>query len=308
MRVIGTATFVISLCLNAPSAWAQLPAAPSGEPGYDAPLPGDSEPAPEEQSAPQEEPADGEPLPGDTETPPEEQAESTFDEIVPDESATAGGTEGSLAFVLVMVIVLAGVGGAAWFFLKNRGRQTPALPQSPVEPAPTSRPVDARAAATPKVTSIFISYRREDSADISGRINDRLVERFGRNAVFKDVNSIPIGRDFRTHIRDAVGRCDALLVIIGRQWSEASANGKRRLDDPRDHLRIEVESALGRNIPVIPVLVQGAVMPEEEALPESLRPLAYRNAIPVRPDPDFDVDLERLIRGMEAQFGTPSAS
>jgi hypothetical protein len=203
----------------------------------------------------------------------------------------------------VVLIAVMALGGAGWFFLRNRDTSHPSAPpfESVNRPADQASTRTAPAAIAP---SIFISYRREDSADICGRISDRLIERFGRNAVFKDVDSIPIGRDFRTHLQEAVGRCDALLVIIGRQWSEASAHGKRRLDDPRDHLRIEVESALARSIPVIPVLVQGAPMPEEDTLPDSLKPLAFRNSIQVRPDPDFNVDLDRLIKGMEAQFGS----
>jgi hypothetical protein len=206
---------------------------------------------------------------------------------------------------LVVIGIIAASGAVVWILRKRSdGHRAgdPAPPRPHIAPERTSNPSAARSAATSKGTSIFISYRREDSADISGRISDRLVDRFGKNAVFKDVDSIPIGRDFRTHLQEAVGRCDALLAIIGKQWCDASVNGKRRLDDPRDHLRIELESALARNIPVIPVLVQGASMPEEEMLPESLRSLAYRHAIPVRPDPDFNVDLDRLMRGMEAQF------
>ena len=206
--------------------------------------------------------------------------------------------------VPILVMVLIAILGGTWLLSRNSSledsdRDDPEPPQPPRS--------DARSAVTSK-PSILISYRREDSADIAGRITDRLVDRFGKTAVFKDVDSIPFGRDFREHLQKAVGRCDALLVIIGKQWCDASTHGKRRLDDPRDHLRIEIESALARNIPVIPVLVQGASMPEEELLPESLRSLTYRNAVPVRPDPDFNIDLDRLMRGMEAQFANSSAA
>jgi hypothetical protein len=171
-------------------------------------------------------------------------------------------------------------------------------------PEPTPEPFSTRAGPPkPRQTSIFISYRREDSADITGRISDRLIQKFGRDAVFKDVESIPLGSDFRKHLKEAVGRCDVLVAVIGRKWTTIeNESGRRRLDDPRDHLRIEVESALERDIPVIPVLVQGAVVPDEDALPEPLRPLAYRNAQPVRPDPDFNHDLERLMSGIEAHI------
>jgi hypothetical protein len=91
-----------------------------------------------------------------------------------------------------------------------------------------------------------------------------------------------------------------LIAVIGDQWIErGSAMGKRRIDDSRDQLRIELEVALGRNIPVIPVLVRKASMPLEEELPPSLKSLAYRNGIQIRPDPDFNGDMDRLIKGIE---------
>jgi hypothetical protein len=152
--------------------------------------------------------------------------------------------------------------------------------------------------------SVFISYRRQDSADITGRIYDRLVERFGTPDVFKDVDTIPLGADFRKYLQESVSRCDVLLAIIGKNWLEASNDtGKRCLDDPRDYLRIEIETALQRVIPVIPVLAQGASMPREKDLPPSLQPFAYRNAIAVRPDPDFRADRDRLIKGIQTHLG-----
>jgi hypothetical protein len=151
--------------------------------------------------------------------------------------------------------------------------------------------------------TIFISYRRQDSGDITGRIYDRLVQRFGRETIFKDVDSIPPGVDFRIFMGDAVGQCNLLLAVIGRQWlSSQNESGARRLEDPRDFVRIEIESALQRDIPVIPLLVQGAAVPGENALPPSLQKLAYRNAIPIRPDPDFHSDVDRLIKSIELHF------
>jgi hypothetical protein len=155
------------------------------------------------------------------------------------------------------------------------------------------------------VTShIFISYRRSDSADITGRIYDRLIERFGKHPIFKDVDSIPLGLDFKDYLDEQVGKCNVLLAIIGDRWLDASdASGNRRLDDPSDFVKIEIESALQRNIPVIPLLVRGASMPNEENLPPSLRKLSYRNGIPIRPDPDFHRDMDRLIKALEGYVG-----
>jgi TIR domain-containing protein len=149
------------------------------------------------------------------------------------------------------------------------------------------------------MSKIFISYRRTDSADITGRMFDRLTRRFARDALFKDVDSIPLGIDFRKSISDAVQSCDVVLAVIGRNWLYAKDNqGNHRLSDPDDFVRIELEAGLARDIPVIPVLVGGADMPAMEALPHSLQPLVYRNAISVRPDPDFNADIRRLITAL----------
>ena len=114
------------------------------------------------------------------------------------------------------------------------------------------------------------------------------------------MDSIPLGIDFRQHLEGALGQCRVLLAILGDQWMGSEiAEGKRRIDDPRDHVRLELEVALSRNIPAIPVLVRKASIPAEDALPPSLRSLAYRNGIQVRPDPDFHGDIDRLIKGIE---------
>jgi hypothetical protein len=151
--------------------------------------------------------------------------------------------------------------------------------------------------------AVFISYRREDSADITGRIYDRLLQRLPKEAVFKDVDSIPLGIDFRQHLEKVLGQCDVVIAVIGDYWIQnKTLNARRRIDDPRDHLRMEIEMALNRDIPVIPVLVRNASMPSEEELPPSLRALAYRNGIPIRPDPDFHTDMDRLIKGIEVHL------
>jgi len=158
--------------------------------------------------------------------------------------------------------------------------------------------------STQHTNHIFISYRRSDSQDVTGRIYDRLISHFGKDAVFKDVDSIPFGVDFRKYLGDIVGRCSVLLVVIGDQWVQAMDNpiGNRRLDNPRDFVRIEIEAALQRGIPVVPLLVKGARMPSEDDLPSSLKELVYRNAALVRYDPDFHIDVNRLIKSLEAHL------
>jgi hypothetical protein len=147
--------------------------------------------------------------------------------------------------------------------------------------------------------TIFISYRREESAGHAGRIYDRLQEKFGKNRVFMDVSAIEPGVDFVEAIDRAVGSCAVLLVVIGRQWLEATdATGRRRLDDTRDFIRLEVGTALKRNIRVVPVLVQNAAMPGEDELPDDLKLLARRNAIEIN-DTHWDSDLRQLIETLE---------
>lgn len=151
---------------------------------------------------------------------------------------------------------------------------------------------------------IFISYRRSDSADITGRIYDRLVEEFGEDLIFKDVDSIPLGVDFKEYLDRKVGECRVVLAVIGDRWVDAAdETGNRRLEDPDDFVRIELESALARGIPVIPLLVRNARMPQEEDLPPGLRKLVFRNGVPIRPDPDFHRDMDRLIMALEEYVG-----
>jgi formylglycine-generating enzyme required for sulfatase activity len=153
------------------------------------------------------------------------------------------------------------------------------------------------------MSKVLISYRREDSAHVTGRIYDRLVQQFGRTAVFKDVDSIPLGIDFRTYLDQQVAKCDVFLAVIGRNWMKPQGQkGKSRLADPADFVRLEIEAALKRQIPVIPVLVEGASIPAVDRLPTSLQGLSYRNGIVVRPDPDFHRDMDRLIEHLRAQI------
>jgi hypothetical protein len=128
---------------------------------------------------------------------------------------------------------------------------------------------------TPSPFRIFLSYRREDSADAAGRLYDQLAVEFGEDNVFIDVDAIPAGVDFVTHINEAVARADVFVALIGRHWLDArNEGGGRRLDDENDFVRVELEAALHRGIPVIPALVQSAQSPSAAVLPNSLAKLA----------------------------------
>jgi len=153
------------------------------------------------------------------------------------------------------------------------------------------------------MSKILISYRREDSIDVTGRIHDRLVKDFGPGAVFMDVDSIPYGVDFRTYLDEQVSQCEVFLAVIGRDWLRGKERKWRsRLEDPGDFVRIEIESALKRRIPVIPVLVGGASVPPAQQLPASIQDLSYRHAIVIRPNPDFHRDMDRLIDHLRTQL------
>lgn len=158
---------------------------------------------------------------------------------------------------------------------------------------------------------IFISYRRQDSAYAAGWLFDRLAERLGPEQIFKDVDSIDFGDDFVEEIGAAVGSTDVLLALIGDKWlAVADEHGARRLDDPEDFVRIEIEAALTRNVRVIPILVEGARMPREDELPPDLQPLARRQAMELSPA-RFASDSDRLLRALEralAEAHTPQGA
>jgi len=156
------------------------------------------------------------------------------------------------------------------------------------------------AGSTPAAAGrIFISYRRSEADFPAGWLYDHLVAQFGRDQVFKDVDSIEPGEDFAEVIADAVGSCDVLLVLIGDRWLTISdEDGKRRLDDPSDLIRLEIEAALARNVRVIPILVGRTGMPPAEQLPASLVRLARRQALELSPS-RFKSDMARLLRALD---------
>jgi hypothetical protein len=152
---------------------------------------------------------------------------------------------------------------------------------------------------TPKVPGrIFMSYRRDDTGFPAAWLFAELAGHFGRDQVFKDVDSIELGDDFMEVITEAVGSCDVLLALIGRRWlTIADQDGRRRLDDPDDFVRLEIEAALTRNVRVIPILIE-AQMPRVDELPASLAKLARRQALELNPD-RFGLDSQRLLKTLD---------
>jgi TIR domain/Tetratricopeptide repeat len=159
---------------------------------------------------------------------------------------------------------------------------------------------------TPGTTrSVFLSYRREDTRHLAGRLADRLADRLGSTQVFMDVTAIEPGADFAAAIAREVAACDVLIALIGPTWSAiADQRGRRRLDDPDDIVVLEIQAALEREIRVIPVLVDGAVMPDREDLPYGVQDLARRNAVRVDHE-TFHSDITTLLDVVERSLPTP---
>ncbi len=143
--------------------------------------------------------------------------------------------------------------------------------------------------------TIFISYRRSDSQSEAGRIYDALRLEFGDSAVFMDVHNIKGGEDFVQEMNEDARNARVFLPVIGSQWLTVEENGRRRLDDPADFVRQEVQAALDHELTIIPVLVKNASFPKVDDLPDTLKSLATRNALLVRHDPDFQSDVRKLI-------------
>lgn len=154
--------------------------------------------------------------------------------------------------------------------------------------------------------TIFISYRRADSQLVCDRIYDSLRKAFGNDQVFRDVNTIAGGVDFRLAIEQALKSARVELVLIGPQWlTITDESGARRLDGPQDRVRQEIEMALRTNIIIVPALTQQATMPRESELPPAIGPLAYRNSRVVRPDPDYERDIQALIHDIAQYLPAP---
>jgi hypothetical protein len=206
--------------------------------------------------------------------------------------------------LLAVIVILIAIAAATIYFWNSsrKDRSTRQTFQGSITSGSVSDPM--RGWSSPAVSAaskkLFLSYRREDSADVAGRIYDRLSQAFEKDQVFKDVDAIPLGVDFRMHLQKTLESCDVLLVVVGDRWlTPAGTAGVRRIDDPKDFVRIELEVALQRDIPVIPLLVRGAAVPQEDELPAVLASLAYRNGTSIRPDPDFHRDMDRLIQTLQ---------
>jgi formylglycine-generating enzyme required for sulfatase activity len=151
------------------------------------------------------------------------------------------------------------------------------------------------------MTTVFISYRRENTAGEARALFNDLASRLGEGSVFMDVDSIALGRDFRSVLQETTASCDVMLVLIGRNWPDARDDaGRVRLTNPTDYVRLEIELALKRDIAVTPVLVQGAQMPAPEDLPTEIRDLAYRNGFELSHN-RWESDVGEMVRRLGLQ-------
>jgi len=155
------------------------------------------------------------------------------------------------------------------------------------------------------MAEIFLSYRRDDSTSATGRLADALEAHFGDERVFRD-REIGAGDDFVAAIRRSVESATVVLVVVGRRWVGASdAAGRRRLDDPGDFVRLEVELALAARVAMVPVLVEGAAMPSAADLPASLADFSRCQAVELS-DTRWRYDVDRLIEMLQARFAIDS--
>jgi hypothetical protein len=149
------------------------------------------------------------------------------------------------------------------------------------------------------MAGIFINYRRDDVRGVAGRLYDHLTAKFSKDEVFMDVDAMKPGMDFVRQLDTSVSQCHIFLAMIGPNWLDAKdREGKRRLDDSGDFVRVELASALKREIPVIPVLIDGAEMPPEDRLPDDLKPLARRHALELR-HTRFNSDADTIVGVLE---------
>lgn len=146
---------------------------------------------------------------------------------------------------------------------------------------------------------IFISYRRDESRHAAGRLADDLSQAFGAGRIFRDIEGIELGVEFAKALEKALASCSVMLVLIGPQWlnMQHAKRGGRRLDQPDDWIRQEIATALKRDVRVVPVLLEGAALPDAAELPEDLRPLAGRQAMELS-DVRWRGDLQRLVEAL----------
>jgi len=150
---------------------------------------------------------------------------------------------------------------------------------------------------------MFMSYRRKDTAAIARRVYDILEKEFRRGSVFMDIDTIAGGEDFRVRLEASLQKCHVLLALIGPRWME-----DKRLHNPDDFVRLEIERALNRGLPVVPLLIDGANMPTVDDVPSSIAPLTQQNALFIESGQGFLDQMDRLVKDLKRLLGTRVSS
>jgi hypothetical protein len=149
---------------------------------------------------------------------------------------------------------------------------------------------------------VFISYRRDDAAGHAGRVHDRLAHELGKDLLFMDVDEMPLGVNFVKELEARLAFCDVLVAMIGPNWLNVrDKDGRRRLDDPNDFVRLEIAAALQQDIAVVPILLEDTPMPSADQLPKDLQKLPLHHGMNVRHS-SFHIDMDKLIRGLKGKW------
>ena len=149
---------------------------------------------------------------------------------------------------------------------------------------------------------IFISYRRKDTAGYTGRLARDLSAYLGKTQIYRDIDEMKPGTDFVESIKSTIESCDIAIIMIGPNWTGKNTDGSSRINDPNDYVRLEVEASLARGILVIPVLVDGAIIPSRDDLPQSMWKLTHLQAVQLS-ESIWDVEVDRLVSQLENHLG-----
>lgn len=210
--------------------------------------------------------------------------------VGPDDPSILPISVGLIVVVAMIIAVLVFRRGRSGKAPRSLTQEAPSAPKTQFTGEPPPDP--------PPFPQIFLSYRRNDVADAAGRLFDHLAARYGRKAIFKDVDCIPLGEDFRNHIFQAVQNSSVFLAVVGPNWIRHKEDHEEA-EPEVDYVQTEIEAAIQHGIPVLPVLIGNTLMPKPSELAAALKPLAYRQSAKLRGDPDFQADLARIFESVD---------
>jgi hypothetical protein len=220
-----------------------------------------------------------------------------------------------MEFLIVAVALIVIIAVASTTIQRRNLTATKNNAPKPIQSPPTTAPARGTPSSAPIARSrqssntdqynIFISYRRSDSQLITKRIYDALTKKFGKDSVFLDVDSIPHGERFPRFLEEKVSTCRVFIPVIGPVWVRITdKTGKPRLADTDDYVRSEIETAILRHVPIIPIFVDETPVPRREELPIAINTLSEFNGCRIK-DQSFDMDIKVLIKAIENAFDKP---